>query len=600
MRVIGPAGSASPSDRAGFSAPEGDDALRLQQLARVTTDLGAAQSIADIVDAAVNHVADAVRAAVTTLMVREGDVLVMAGGHNLQPGIDVTWSSFPVDHDNPASQAVREARPVLISEGIEARYPSLRGQVPRGRSIVCLPLGAGGEPVGVAGLTFEDGWLPGPRELDLLTTFAEACGQAIRRVRASIDATERGRHLRFLADASAELSSSLDYRSTLTKVANLVVPELADWCAVDVLDGDALTTLAVAHADPAKVAFAWELQRRYPPDPDATTGARNVVRTGQSELYAEITDEMLVAGTRDAEHLRLSRELNLRSAIVVPLAVRGRTLGAITLIRAERGRPYGPADLVMAEDLGRRAAAAIDNAHLHSQTRDVAVQLQRSVLPEDLSTIPAWRVAAVYEPGGQAEVGGDFYDAVPLPDGRLAVFIGDVMGHGLPAATAMATLRASVRAFMSIDPAPSVVLGHLERMFALLGISRLVTLVYGVIDPATHELALVNAGHHPPLVLRRSGEVTPARTAPRRPLGTEPDSCETTTFPFTHGDTLLLFTDGLLERRGEHIDAGLDRLRAGVRTLARADLAAGLRRLVSQVHEEGGTDDVTALAVRGR
>lgn len=598
--MIGSAGAAPGTDRAGFSAPDGDDALRLQQLARVTTELGAAESIADIVDAAVNHVAGAIRAAVTTLMVREGDTLVMAGGHNLQPGTDVKWSAFPVEHDNPASEAVREARPVLISEGIEARYPSLRHQVPRGRSIVCLPLGAGGEPVGVAGLTFEDGWLPGPRELDLLTTFAEACGQAIRRVRASIDAAERGRQLRFLADASAELASSLDYRATLAKVANLVVPVLADWCAVDVLEDEALSTLAVAHVDPEKVAFAWDLQRRYPPDPDAVTGARNVVRTGRSELYPEITDEMLVAGTRDAEHLRLARELNLGSGIVVPLTVRGRTLGAITLIRAQSGRRYGPGDLAVAEDLGRRAAAAIDNAQLHSQTRDVAVQLQRAVLPDDLSGMPDWRVAAVYEPGGRAEVGGDFYDAVSLPDGRLAVCIGDVMGHGLAAAAAMATLRAAVRAFVSIDPEPAAVLDHLERMFALLDITRLVTLVYAVLDPAAAELSLVNAGHHPPLVLRRTGEVTPAPTPPRRPLGTARDTCAATTFPFAHGDTLLLFTDGLIERRGEHIDAGLHRLQANMTVLARADLGAGLRRLVTEVHAAGGADDVTALAVRGR
>src|SRR5207244_4260554 len=232
-------------------------------------------------------------------------------------------------------------------------------------------------------------------------------------------------------------------------------------------------TLAVAHVDPEKVAWAWELQRRYPPDPNAPTGAPNVVRTGVSELHEVITDDMLVAAARDEEHLRLARELHLSSAIVVPLVVRGRTFGAITLIRAETDRRYGPADLVVAEDLGRRAGTAIDNAQLHSQTRDVAVQLQRAVLPEDLGSVLGWQVAAHYEPGGEAEVGGDFYDAVPLPDGRLAVFIGDVMGHGVPAAAAMAHLRASVRAFISIDPAPAAVLEHLQKMFSLLSTRQL-------------------------------------------------------------------------------------------------------------------------------
>ena len=298
MRVIRPAGAVPASDRAGFSAPDGDDALRLQQLARVTTELGAAESIEDIVDAAVNHVAEAIRAAVTTLMVREGDALVMAGGHNLQPGIDVKWSSFPVDHDNPASQAVREARPVFLSDGIEARYPSLHGQVPTGRSIVCLPLGAGSEPVGVAGMTFEDGWLPGPRELDLLTTFAEACGQAIRRVRASIDADERalkltlprrrlGRaveqpRLPIDADQGGEPRGAGAGRLVRRRRARRRHVEHARRRPRRPREGR--LRLGAAAALPARS----RLDHR---------GARTWCAPASSELYAEITDEMLVAGT---------------------------------------------------------------------------------------------------------------------------------------------------------------------------------------------------------------------------------------------------------------------------------------------------------------
>jgi GAF domain-containing protein len=587
-------------NRAGFSAPAGEDALRLRQLARVTTELGAAESIDAVVAAAVDHFAEAIRAAVSTLMIREGAELRMAGGSGLRPGVEEEWQSFPVDHDNPASEAVRLARPVMMASAAEVqrRWPSLQSQMPDGRSILCLPLGAGSSPVGVIGLTFEDEWLPGPAELDLLTTFAEACGQAIRRVSASREAAERAQQLTFLADASAELASSLDFRSTLSNVAALVVPGLADWCAVDLVEGAALTTVAVAHVDPDKVAWAWDLQRRYPPDRDAETGAPNVVRTGISELYAEITDEMLVAGARDEEHLRLSRELGLRSALVVPLTVRGRSLGAITMLRAETGRPYGPADLMVAEDLGRRAAAAIENSHLHSQTRDVALQLQRAVLPDDLDHIDGWRVAAHYEPGGEAEVGGDFYDAIGLPDGRLAVFIGDVMGHGVAAAAAMAHLRASVRAFLSVDAAPDAVLDHLEQMFGMLSISQLVTLVYAVIDPAAHRVDLVNAGHYPPLIVAADGAVTVAGSTPRRPLGTDPDRHTATSFAFSDTDTLLLFTDGLVERRAEHIDIGLHRLEADAAALAEPDLRAALHTLVAQVHGADGDDDVTAMVIR--
>jgi GAF domain-containing protein len=587
-------------NRSGFSAPTGDDAVRVQQLAKVTSELAAAETIDAVIEAAVNHAADAIRAAVTTLMLREGDRLVLVGGHGLRPGVSDRWHSFPLAHPNPASDAARQARPILLNDPheIQQRYGEFVEDVPEGRSVVCLPLGAATHPVGVAGLTFDNGWLPGPQELDLLMTFADVCAQAIRRIRAANEAAERARQLAFLADASAELASSLDYRSTLAKVASLCVPVLADWCAVDIVERDTLTTLAVAHADPAKVAWAWELQRRYPPDPDSPTGAANVIRTGASELYEEINDEMLVATARDAEHLRLARELNLRSAIVVPLNVHGRTFGAITLIRAENDRRYGPADLVIAEDLGRRAAMAIDNAQLHSVTRDVARQLQLAVLPERLDNIPGWQVAAHYEPGGRAEIGGDFYDAVQLPDGRIAVFVGDVMGHGVPAAAAMAQLRSSVRAFVSVDPDPVAIIERLDQMFALLTIPQLVSIVYALIDRERGLLTLTNAGHYPPFLVRADGAVEIAATTPRRLLGADPDDCTSTDFRFAPGDTLLLVTDGLFERRGENVDVGLDRVRAAAPVLAEPDLAAGLATVVARVYQADGDDDVTALAVR--
>jgi serine phosphatase RsbU (regulator of sigma subunit) len=586
--------------RSGFSAPQDENADSVRLLARVTTELGAAETIGAVIDAAVTHMAEAIHAAVTTLMLREGDELLLVGGHGLRPGVDERWHSFPVSHANPASEAVRDGRPVLCAdrEVIAAKYPTMLADVPPGRSVVCLPLAGGGEPVGVAGLTFDDGWLPGSAELDLLLTFAAACGQAIRRIRAREEAAERARQLSFLADVSAELLGNLDYRATLTNVANLLVPDLADWCAVDMVERGGVATLAVAHTDPDKVAWAWELQRRYPPDPDAPTGAPNVIRTGVSELYEEITDEMLAAGARDEEHLRLARELKLRSAIVVPLRVHDRTLGAITLIRAESGRAYGPADQVFAEELGRRAALAIDNAQLHSATRDVARQLQRAVLPENLDSIAGWEVATYSDPGGAADIGGDVYDAVRLPDGRLAVFIGDVMGHGVQAAAAMASLRAAVRAFLTVDPAPSAVLDHLQGMFQRLSITELVSLVYAVIDPDAGTVELVNAGHYPPVLVGPDGVATFARTPPRRPLGTDPDTCVAADFPYRPGDTLLLYTDGLVERRSEHIDLGLARIEEAAGPLAGPDLPAALAALVAQVRLAAGDDDVTAVAVR--
>jgi PAS domain S-box-containing protein len=164
----------------------------------------------------------------------------------------------------------------------------------------------------------------------------------------------------FLARASEELIASTDYRDALRRVAQLAVPRLADWCAVDISEAGVIEQLAVAHVDPAKVTYARELTKRYPPRPDAATGVPNVIRTGTSELLPEIPRAMLEAGARDAEHLQIIRELDLRSAMVVPLRGRERVFGAITFVYAQSDRRYGPDDLAFAEDLARRAALIIE------------------------------------------------------------------------------------------------------------------------------------------------------------------------------------------------------------------------------------------------
>jgi PAS domain S-box-containing protein len=175
----------------------------------------------------------------------------------------------------------------------------------------------------------------------------------------------------FLAEASRVLASSLDYQTTLASVAQMAVPNLANWCAVDVLEDDReIRRLAVAHVDPSKVEWAKELHLRYPEDRNAEHGLPNVLRTGQPEIYPEIPDSLLVAGARDAEHLQIMREIGFTSAMIVPLSAHGRTLGAISFVTAESGRRYGPEDLALAEDLARRAATAIDNALLYRDAQE--------------------------------------------------------------------------------------------------------------------------------------------------------------------------------------------------------------------------------------
>jgi PAS domain S-box-containing protein len=183
---------------------------------------------------------------------------------------------------------------------------------------------------------------------------------------------ERVQHdtLRFLVQATSTLSESLDAETTLGSLAQLLVPRLADWCVIDLLEAGSIRSVAVAHRDPEKIALARALRERYPPDMDAPRGAPHVVRTGASELYRELTDDVLAAAARDEEHLRLIRQLQLRSLMIVPLHVRARVFGSMTLVWAESPRHYDHDDLALAEELGSRAGIAIENARLYREARD--------------------------------------------------------------------------------------------------------------------------------------------------------------------------------------------------------------------------------------
>jgi PAS domain S-box-containing protein len=209
--------------------------------------------------------------------------------------------------------------------------------------------------------------------LSAVSPVIDETGRVVGMIGTSTDLTERKKAeegQRLLAQAGEVLTSSLDYTVTMESVAQLAVPTLADWCAVDILSEEGtLQRLAVAHKDPEKAKWGFELSRRYPPDMDSEVGVPNVLRTGLPEITTEITDEILVQNIDDPELLQIIRELGLRSAIVVPLMARGRTLGALTFIYSESGRQYGTDDLELAQELARRAGLAVDNARLYQQAQ---------------------------------------------------------------------------------------------------------------------------------------------------------------------------------------------------------------------------------------
>ena len=310
----------------------------------------------------------------------------------------------------------------------------------------------------------------------------------------------------------------MDPVQTLEEVAQLAVPRLADWCAVQ-LAADMTgfyEQVAVAHVDPDKVRWARELQDRYPPDPDSPTGAPAVIRTGRSELYPVIDSALLEAAALDEEQIQLVRDLQMHSVMVVPLAARGRTLGAITFVWAESERQYSTRELELAEELGRRAGLALDHARLFAREHATAEKLQRALLPAALPELPGHELVVRYVPSDARDhAGGDWYDAFWLPDGRFGIVIGDVGGRGMDAAATMGQIRNALRAYALKGAGTAEVLDDLHHLVAAsAGAITFATVIYVVLDPATGEGELATAGHLPALLV---GEDTRYVDAPRCP-----------------------------------------------------------------------------------
>ena len=410
------------------------DAARMAALARIGAQLAAATDLEGLTEVITDRAASVIGASAAVLAMRDGpDRMRTIGSHGLSPTLVRRWATFPLAVPSPLSDAVRSGCTVTLSGRVEMaeRYPDLDDGIDR--SSVSLPLldPGTGRAVGAVGFRFDSRHEPlDPGGLSILTVLTDMCAQTMLRLQAETQSADRAARLEFLAHASEALAASLDYRQTLGQVASLAVPTHADWCSVQMVDDGVLRTLAVAHADPTKVQLARELETRWPPDPKARSGAAEVARTGRSLLVEEVTDEMLVAAARDEEHLQLARELGLRSAMSVPLDAHGQVLGVLTLVGAESGRRYTRADLSFAEDLARRAALAIDNADLYSQTRRTAAVLKATLLPQEMPEVEGWLRGTVYRQAGRTDVGGDFYDVSDLGGGRVSAVLGDVMGRG--------------------------------------------------------------------------------------------------------------------------------------------------------------------------
>ncbi|HEY3772871.1 MAG TPA: SpoIIE family protein phosphatase [Solirubrobacteraceae bacterium] len=390
----------------------------------------------------------------------------------------------------------------------------------------------------------------------------DEAGQVESTIMVIEDVTEQKRTERrvaFLAEASRALASSLDYQRTLRNVAELAVPHIADWCAVDLVDRDGdRVSVSVAHVDPEKLRLADELRTYEPARPDPAQGLGLVLRTGEALLYPEITEQMIGQAAVDGRHLELLRAVGFRSAAVIPIKLGERVLGAMTLVSAESGRTLDQSDLELAEQVGARAAVAIENSRIYSERSRIAHTLQQSLLPEELPDVPGYELASAYIPAFEHnEVGGDFYD-VWQARGQWMLAVGDVTGKGVEAAALTALVRHTLRATSDFLSSPAELLVQLDVTLKRQRRRSVCTAICARIEPDGVTLAV--GGHPLPLRVHPSGAEQVGEFGALLGAFDEVDWHDLHV-DLAPGNTLVFFTDGVTDAIGDDGERyGLERL----------------------------------------
>ncbi|WP_443068461.1 SpoIIE family protein phosphatase [Streptomyces sp. NBC_01352] len=428
--------------------------------------------------------------------------------------------------------------------------------------------------------------------------------------RSAVEAEAARRRLALVADASARIGTTLDLDRTARELAEVAVPDLADIAAVDLLEAVVQgRPSTLGPAEPAVIrALAVEADRapdvllaadppgevaRYAPDRLVT----ECVRTGQPILVAQVEAADLTRIARSPEAVELLTRAGVHSYLAVPLIARGEVLGALDLKRTRNPLPFTDDDVLLARELASRAAVQIDNARWYQNARDTALTLQRSLLPSHPPVTGGLEVASRYQPAGATtEVGGDWFDVIPLEGGKTALVVGDVMGSGLNAAATMGRLRTATNTLASLDLDPARLLEHLDRITDGLDHS-IATCVYVVHDPELRQCRIANAGHLPPARLRpgRPPELLDLPTG--APLGVGGVAFSTTTVDLEPGDRLVLYTDGLVETRQHPLDERLNALLALLEGPDRP-LEEVCDLLLRTLHQPDNSDDVALLIAR--
>ncbi|MFI8228702.1 SpoIIE family protein phosphatase [Streptomyces sp. NPDC085900] len=428
--------------------------------------------------------------------------------------------------------------------------------------------------------------------------------------RAGVEAEAARRRLAVIADATTRIGTTLELERTARELAEVAVPELADVAAVDLLDAVVAGRRSIL--GPTEPAVIRALAVRADDEPEALRAAdppgqvarygperlvTECVRTGRPVMLARVEEADLPRIARSAEAAEQLARAGVHSYLAVPLIARGEVLGALDLKRTRNALPFTEDDLLLARELASRAAVQIDNARWYQNARDTALTLQRSLLPSHPPVTGGLEVASRYQPAGAtSEVGGDWFDVIPLDGGKTALVVGDVMGSGITAAATMGRLRTATNTLASLDLDPARLLEHLDRITEDLDHS-IATCVYAVHDPALRQCRIANAGHLPPVRLREGRPPELLELPTGAPLGVGGVAFSTTTVDLGPGDRLVFYTDGLVETRQHPLDERLDALLSLLDGPDRP-LEEVCDLLLRTLHQPDNPDDVALLIAR--
>jgi PAS domain S-box-containing protein len=413
----------------------------------------------------------------------------------------------------------------------------------------------------------------------------DPAGQVVGLAASAIDVSERVRQtneiaeargrLALIAEAGTRIGTTLDLSQTARELADVAVPRLADMAAVDVLDSvlRGRTSADEAMADDGSAQFrALAVAAESPTDAIhaadpvgelASYGPTRLitksVRQGKPVLVRQVDARMMRRIARNDEATGVLLASGAHSYLAAPLIARGDVLGTLSLFRTTNQRPFNDEDRTLACELAARAAISIDNARLYAAERETALALQRSLLPQAPPEIDGMEIAFRYLPA-VSDVGGDWFDVLPLKDGKVGLIVGDVMGKGVQAAAIMGQLRTATRAFAQLGLAPDELLRHLDDIPVTLGGESIATCMYAVCDPHTGRCVFSSAGHLPPVMIPPEGRAQLLDVPVGAPLGVGGVPFRTAEYTLEEGAMLALFTDGLVEDRRQDIDVGLQLL----------------------------------------